>query len=146
MGWRRTVTDSAIEVIPETESKVISEKVSYRLAQQPGSHMVLKYVRNIVKCLDTRTILTAAAPSRRGRPPAGGDALQRSGKSRGAACGMGDGRCPPGGGLNGVDKMRRAGARAQRTVVGLPSLGIASRGICRDCLAPREYSWISQLP
>ena len=32
------VTDPAIEAIPEAEREVIGEKVSYRLAQQPGSY------------------------------------------------------------------------------------------------------------
>ena len=57
------VTDPAIEAIPEGERVVIGEKVSYRLAQQPGSYVVLKYVRKVVKRLDTETILTAPAPA-----------------------------------------------------------------------------------
>ena len=36
--------------------------MSYRLAQQPGSHVVLKYVRPVVKRKDTLAIVTAAAP------------------------------------------------------------------------------------
>ena len=36
--------------------------MSYRLAQQPGSHIVLKYVRPVVKRKDTLAIVTAAAP------------------------------------------------------------------------------------
>ena len=57
------VADPTIEAIPETEREVIGEKVSYRLAQQPGSYVVLKYVRKVVKRLDTETILTAPAPA-----------------------------------------------------------------------------------
>ena len=57
------VTDPAIEAIPEAEREVIGEKVSYRLAQQPGSYVVLKYVRSVVKRRDTRAILTTAAPA-----------------------------------------------------------------------------------
>ena len=57
------VTDPAIEAIPDDERKIIGEKVSYRLAQQPGSYVVLKYVRKVVKRLDTKTILTAPARS-----------------------------------------------------------------------------------
>ena len=56
------VTDPAIEAIPQAEREVIAEKVSYRLAQQPGSYVVLKYVRKVVKRRDTQTILTAPAP------------------------------------------------------------------------------------
>ena len=56
------VQDPAIEAIPENLREVIGEKVSYRLAQQPGSHIVLKYVRPVVKRKDTLAIVTAAAP------------------------------------------------------------------------------------
>ena len=57
------VTDPAIEAIPQAEREVIGEKVSYRLAQQPGSYVVLKYVRQVVKRRDTQAILTAPAPA-----------------------------------------------------------------------------------
>ena len=57
------VTDPAIEAIPQAEREVIGEKVSYRLAQQPGSYVVLKYVRPVVKRRDTQTIHTAPAPA-----------------------------------------------------------------------------------
>ena len=56
------VRDPAMEAIPENEREVIGEKVSYRLAQQPGSYVVLKYVRPVVKRRDTQTISTAPAP------------------------------------------------------------------------------------
>jgi transposase len=42
--------------------EVIGEKVSYRLAQQPGSHVVLKYVRPLIKRLDTLELLCPPAP------------------------------------------------------------------------------------
>ena len=57
------VADPTIEAIPQAEREVIGEKVSYRLAQQPGSYVVLKYVRSVVKRRDTQAILTAAAPA-----------------------------------------------------------------------------------
>ena len=57
------VTDPAIEAIPQAEREVIGEKVSYRLAQQPGSYVVLKYVRPVVKRRDTQAIHTAPAPA-----------------------------------------------------------------------------------
>jgi transposase len=41
---------------------VIGEKISYRLAQRPGSYVVLKYVRPVIKRLDTAAISTAPAP------------------------------------------------------------------------------------
>ena len=40
----------------------IGEKVSYRLAQRPGSFVVLKFVRPIHKARDTQIISAAAAP------------------------------------------------------------------------------------
>jgi len=43
--------------------EVIGEKVSYRLAQRPGSYVVLKYVRPVIKRRDTQTISCPAAPS-----------------------------------------------------------------------------------
>ena len=57
------VTDPAIEAIPQAEREVIGEKVSYRLAQQPGSDVVLKDIRKVVKRRDTEAMLTAAAPA-----------------------------------------------------------------------------------
>lgn len=42
--------------------EVIGEKVSYRLAQRPGSYVVLKYVRRVIKCKDTSEIRCAPAP------------------------------------------------------------------------------------
>ena len=67
-----------------------------------------------------------AAPSRCGRPPAGGGALRRSGEGGGSARGVGERRSTPGGRLNRVDKTPRAAACAQRTVAGPPSVGITS--------------------
>jgi len=42
--------------------QVISEKVSYRLAQRPGSYVVLKYVRPVIKILDSKQLVCAPAP------------------------------------------------------------------------------------
>ncbi|WBL64527.1 IS66 family transposase [Thauera sp. WB-2] len=53
---------------PETEGlaadqfEVIGEKVSHRLAQRPGSYVILKYVRPVIKRRDTQTIHCPAAP------------------------------------------------------------------------------------
>lgn len=53
---------------PETEGltaeqfEVIGEKVSHRLAQRPGSYVVLKYVRPVVKLRNTEAIHCAPAP------------------------------------------------------------------------------------
>ena len=58
------MTDPALRRFRKAEREVIGEKVSYRLAQQPGSYVVLKYIRKVVKRRDTETILTAAAPAK----------------------------------------------------------------------------------
>jgi len=53
---------------PETEGltpeqyEVIGQKVSYRLAQQPRSDVVLKYVRPVVKRKDTQVLSCPPAP------------------------------------------------------------------------------------
>jgi len=44
------------------EYDVIGEKVTYRLAQRPGSYVVLKYVRPVIKRIDTQTISAPPAP------------------------------------------------------------------------------------
>ena len=51
-----------IEGLTPDQYEVISEKVSYRLAQQPGSYTVLKFTRPVIKRLDTQAIVTAPAP------------------------------------------------------------------------------------
>ncbi|MBW8067784.1 MAG: IS66 family transposase [Ferrovum sp.] len=53
---------------PETEGlspdqyEVVSEKVSHRLAQRPGSYVILKYVRPVIKIKETETLSCAPAP------------------------------------------------------------------------------------
>lgn len=44
------------------EYVMIGEKVSYRLAQRPGSYVVLKYTRPVIKRLDTKTLHCPPAP------------------------------------------------------------------------------------
>jgi len=44
------------------EYEVVSEKTTYRLAQRPGSYVVLKYIRKTVKFKETRELSTPAAP------------------------------------------------------------------------------------
>lgn len=41
----------------------ISEKETYRLAQRPGSYVILKYVRKVIKRKATQTMITTPAPS-----------------------------------------------------------------------------------
>jgi transposase len=56
--------------VPNPEAKelgadqyeVIGEKTSYRLAQRPGSYVVLKYVRPVIKRRDTQTLHCPPAP------------------------------------------------------------------------------------
>lgn len=38
-----------VERLGEDKYKVISQKVSYRLAQRPGVYVILKYIRNVIK-------------------------------------------------------------------------------------------------
>ena len=42
--------------------EVIGEKVSHRLAQRPGSYVILKYVRPVIKRRDTQVLSCPAAP------------------------------------------------------------------------------------
>jgi transposase len=49
-------------LLPE-QYEVIGEKVSHRLAQRPGSFVVIKYVRPVIKRRDTQTLHCAPAPT-----------------------------------------------------------------------------------
>jgi transposase len=51
-----------IEGLTPDQYEVISEKVSYRLAQRPGSYVVLKYVRTVTKRRDTQQLSCGPAP------------------------------------------------------------------------------------
>ncbi len=51
-----------VDDLPDDELEQISEKVSYRLAQRPGSYVILKYVRKVVKRRETQTLHTALMP------------------------------------------------------------------------------------
>ena len=48
--------------LDEGQYEVIGEKVIYRVAQRPGSYVVLKYVRPVIKRRETQAITTAPAP------------------------------------------------------------------------------------
>jgi len=56
------VRDPDIEAIPADRRELIGTKVSYRLAQRPGSYVVLQYTRPVYKLLDDQTIVTTPAP------------------------------------------------------------------------------------
>lgn len=51
-----------IDALTPDQYTVIGEKISYRLAQQPGSYAVLKYVRPVIKRRDTQAVVAVPAP------------------------------------------------------------------------------------
>jgi transposase len=55
--------DPATKDIPRDQLEVISEKVTYRLAQRPGDYVVLKYVRKVLKHKASGAISCAPAPA-----------------------------------------------------------------------------------
>ena len=57
------VKDPEIEAIPAERREQIGEKVTYRLAQRPGSYVILEYTRPVYKLLDDLTIVTTPAPA-----------------------------------------------------------------------------------
>jgi transposase len=52
----------ALEGLSPEQFEVIGQKVSFRLAQRPGSYVVLRYVRSLIKRLDTQEISCPPAP------------------------------------------------------------------------------------
>ncbi len=56
------VPDAATVGLAADQFEVIGEKVSYRLAQRPGSFVVLKYLRPVTKRRDTQVISCSPAP------------------------------------------------------------------------------------
>lgn len=57
------VPNPEAQALAPEQYEVVGQKVSHRLAQRPGSHVVLKYVRPVIKRLDTRTLHCPAAPA-----------------------------------------------------------------------------------
>jgi hypothetical protein len=57
------VPNPAIEGLLPDQYEVIGEKVSHRLAQRPGSYVILKYVRPVIKRRDTAVISCPPAPA-----------------------------------------------------------------------------------
>jgi transposase len=57
------VSDPDLEGLAEDDYAVIGEKVSYRLAQRPGSYVILKYVRRLIKRRDDQSLHCPPAPS-----------------------------------------------------------------------------------
>ena len=56
------VANPDIDGLDPADYEVIGEKVSHRLAQRPGSYVILKYVRSVIKRRDTQTISCPPAP------------------------------------------------------------------------------------
>jgi transposase len=56
------LSSPALADMPGDEQVLIMEKITYRLAQRPGSYVVLKYVRPVIKRKDTSELITPAAP------------------------------------------------------------------------------------
>lgn len=54
---------AALLAVPADQQSLISEKISYRLAQRPGSYVILRYVRQLIKRLDTDELVSAPAPA-----------------------------------------------------------------------------------
>ena len=52
-----------LDGVADNAQTVIGEKTTYRLAQRPGSYVVLKYVRQVIKRNDTGAIITPPAPA-----------------------------------------------------------------------------------
>lgn len=57
-----SVPNPEAEGLDPEDVEVIGERVSYRLAQRPGSYVVLKYVRPVIKRRDTQALSCPAAP------------------------------------------------------------------------------------
>lgn len=58
-----TLANPELEGLSPDQYEVIGEKVSHRLAQRPGSYVILKYVRPVIKRRDTQTLHCPAAPA-----------------------------------------------------------------------------------
>ena len=56
------IVDPEIEKLPADARTIVSEKVSYRLCQEPGACVVLRIVRKVVKPADTGQLTCPPAP------------------------------------------------------------------------------------
>jgi len=56
------VPNPEVADLPADAYEVIGEKVTHRLAQRPGSYVILKYVRPLIKRKDTQALHCAPAP------------------------------------------------------------------------------------
>ncbi len=56
------VPNPQVQGLAPEQYEVVGQKFSHRLAQRPGSYVVLKYVRTVIKRLDTQTLHCPVAP------------------------------------------------------------------------------------
>jgi hypothetical protein len=56
------LSNPAVKDLPPEAYEVISEKVTYRLAQRPGAYVILKYRRPVIKRKDTAVLSCPPAP------------------------------------------------------------------------------------
>jgi transposase len=56
------LTNPEVQDLPPEAYAVISEKVTYRLAQRPGAYVILKYRRPVIKRKDTEVLSCPPAP------------------------------------------------------------------------------------
>jgi hypothetical protein len=56
------VPNPAVAGLAPQAYEIIGEKVTWRLAQQPGAYVVLKYVRHVIKLKETEQICCPPAP------------------------------------------------------------------------------------
>jgi transposase len=67
LRFDKTVPVKTIHLAPPTDLSadqytVLTEKISYRLAQRPGSYVILKYVRPLLKRIDSGELIETPAP------------------------------------------------------------------------------------
>jgi transposase len=57
------VPNPQVQDLTPEQYEVVTEKVTYRLAQRPGSYVMLKYVREVIKVKETQALHCPPAPS-----------------------------------------------------------------------------------
>ena len=58
-----TIVDPAIAAVPEDRRVLVSERITYRLAQRPGSYGIIEYHHQSWKLLDEQRIVSTPAPA-----------------------------------------------------------------------------------
>ena len=57
------IPNPEVEGLDPDQYEIIGEKVTHRLAQRPGSYVILKYVRQVIKRKDVQSLHCAPAPA-----------------------------------------------------------------------------------